>query len=283
SAGHPFALKQADEEGELLQAYFVEHPAYVATLDAEHPRSSILHAPRGSGKSTTRRMFEEYCTAHAESLRPLIIPLLDWQPIIERFVSASPTRAQPHIHEIFCRAVVALAQDTPLEWLKTPASPDLNGYLHWICHTYDQYLTPNQRRSLSKRGWRQKDEALDITAYDMNQLPIAQRLEILVQILQAMGYRTCYILIDRIDELLETVAEWEVAANLLAPLVGNLRLVEIPGLAFKYFIPTEVVSILQQRHILREDRIGCFGMQWDDVEGQRLLEKMLRSRLTVFS
>jgi hypothetical protein len=43
---NPFALKQADDEGYMLQSFFVEHPAYNTMLDFAPPRCSVLHEHR---------------------------------------------------------------------------------------------------------------------------------------------------------------------------------------------------------------------------------------------
>lgn len=281
--GNPFALKQADEEGDLLQEYFVEHPAYTAILDIAQPRSSILHAPRGAGKSTTRRMFEAYCQAQSPRARPLVIRLLDWRPIIERRAAGDALGAAPHARELFRQAVLALAQNADAPGLKTPTSPDAAGYLRWLCSTHDTYLTPVQRRRLNDRDWRTDAPDGETALYDMRALPATYQFQTLMDVIQAIGYRSCYILVDRIDELLETVADWEAGADLLAPLIGNLALAEIPGLAFKYFVPTEVIAILRERGVLRDDRIGCFDLAWNGHAGQELLQKILRSRLMVFS
>jgi hypothetical protein len=280
---NPFALKQADDEGELLQAYFVEHPAYNALLDLDRPRSSVLHAPRGAGKSSTRRMFERYCTANLPLLRPLLVHLMDWSPVINDAVSIADIRVHHHIQEILRQVVRSLALDATANVMQIPEDADLAGYLNWICTTYDTYLTPGQRNALVRRGCVSVQDSATLSEYTIQHFTPVQQLTLLAEVLRASGYTTCYVLVDRIDELLETAADWEAGATMLAPLVSNLQLTEIPILAFKYFIPSEIVEILLHKNLLRTDRIGCFKLGWDDTTGQSLLKKMLVNRLDVFS
>jgi Transcriptional regulatory protein, C terminal len=280
---NPFALKQADDEGDLLQDYFVEHPAYNAMLDFDPPRSSILHAPRGAGKSSARRMFEDYCTGRAAELRPLLVRMLDWMPPSDPYTEATPIQQRDHIRELFLQTVLALAEDNNASWPVPPRDLDLSGYLNWMCLFYDDYLTPAQRSLLVQRGWVVEQAIAELASYQMMRLPVIRRLELLVLVLQSIGYRTCFVLIDRIDEWIDTTNDWEAGADILAPLIGNLPLNQIAGLAFRYFIPTEIVEALRRRKLIREDRLSCSELSWGGVHGHALLRALLRSRLAVFS
>src|SRR5579872_4277977 len=58
--GNPFAYTNADEE-ENLEQYFIPPPYYEAIKgDYNFPSSSIVLAPRGSGKTAQRRMIESW-------------------------------------------------------------------------------------------------------------------------------------------------------------------------------------------------------------------------------
>lgn len=280
---NPFAHKQADDEGDQLQAYFVEHPAYNALLSFDPPRSSILHAPRGAGKSSSRRMFEDYCTGYAAELRPLLVRMLDWLPLITRAGSLHAVQPQHHIEELFQQTVRALAEDKAASWLGSPRNPERSGYLNWMCLTYDCDLTPAQRTLLEQRGWIATHEVERLAPYRMQQMGPVRQLELLVSVLQAIGYHSCFVLLDRIDELFETAADWEAGASLLEPLISNLPLNQITGLAFKYFVPTEIIAVLRRRGSLREDRLDCAELRWDGEEGTELLRALLQNRLSFFS
>jgi hypothetical protein len=54
----PFATTNADEE-ELLQDYFIEPPFFKAVYgDINRPKSTIVFAPRGGGKTALKRRIE---------------------------------------------------------------------------------------------------------------------------------------------------------------------------------------------------------------------------------
>ena len=54
----PFATTNADEE-QLLQDYFIEPPFFKAVYgDISRPKSTIVFAPRGGGKTALKRRIE---------------------------------------------------------------------------------------------------------------------------------------------------------------------------------------------------------------------------------
>jgi DNA-binding response OmpR family regulator len=280
---NPFAVKQADQEGDDLQAYFVEHPAYNAILDDRFPHNTILHAPRGAGKSSSRRMFEQYCRNRADLLRPLLVELTDWRAIVDRAGSIEQLRLEHYIETLLAQTLAALAADEPHAWRRPPDDPDMAGYLNWLCLACAQDLAPKQRRMFHTRGWIVEQDLSALDEYHLLRLSPAQTLTVLSELLQAMGYQSCYIVIDRVDEITEIVAHWSLGARVLEPIIGNLRLIEIPGLAFKYFIPSEIVDVLRELGSLRTDRIRCFELHWSGHEGQTLLRELLQNRLRHFS
>ncbi|RRR77009.1 MAG: winged helix family transcriptional regulator [Candidatus Viridilinea halotolerans] len=276
-AGNPFALKWAEEERDRLHEYFVDHHAYHAIIDAGVVRSTILHAPRGAGKSSTRRMFEAHCQAQAPHQSALLLPLTDWMPLVER-VGNAPVGPRDLLAELLRLFVVALAELPEIPG--TPLPPDEAGYLRWMSATYGDYLRPSQRATLRERAWLLDTEAPGtLAAYQLDGLPVLRCFALLVQIGAALGCVPCYVVVDGIDELCETSADWATGATLLAPLLGNLRMLEVPGLAFKCFIPSGVVAVLRERRLLREDRIATLELSWSACQ----LEHLLRQRLLAFS
>jgi hypothetical protein len=263
-----------------LEEYFIEHPAYSDILDPKHRPSSILHAPRGAGKTSTRCMFERYLTHRAGQLRPLPVRLLDWRPVVNSAGAIEHVKPEDHVlPELLCQTVLALAEDAAANWVQRPEDRDLANYLNWLCITFDTYLAPQQRRRLDHLELIHVQQQDALADYDLCRLPMTRGLNLLIQILQATGYKTCYVLIDRVDELLETSGDWTAGADLLATLVGNHPFFEIPGLAFKFFVPSEIIHILDKRAVLRRDRIDCFHLIWDSTQ----LLQLLQSRLSVFS
>lgn len=280
SKGNPFALKEADRAESFLQELFVQHPAFDRILDGSQATpvaSSVLYAPRGAGKSTSRRMFEANCATHRPGT--LVVRLTDWIAVAERRDDPRFASALPHLEQLFQQTVAALAQGGEAAAPQAPTDPAICAALRWMCAFAAPHLDETLTGALQARGW------LDpkLPQADLRRLPARAQLEQLVRVVRSLGFADLYVLIDNIDELLITVNNPGVAAELLAPLLGNLRLNEVPNLGFKYFIPSTVFRILQQRNVLRGDRIGHVELRWDDERGAKLLRDLLKLRLKVYS
>jgi hypothetical protein len=92
-------------------------------------------------------------------------------------------------------------------------------------------------------------------------------------------FAACYVLVDGIDELGSTAADWDQAAALVEPLAANLKLMDLPGVAFRFFLPAELKPRLQSREAVRRDRIIFHDLVWT---GQGLTD-LLHKRLLTFS
>jgi hypothetical protein len=201
-------------------------------------------------------------------------------PLVEEAGAVDKIHVRHHLQELFRSTVVALAEQAVESYETTPDFPrEPDDYLTWLCHTHNDYLTPFQQENLRKYVRQALADQSSTSSYNNATFPIVRHFSLLSAAVRTIGYTHCYILIDNIDELVETVADWQAGARMLQPLIGNVRLSEVPGLTFKYFIPTEVFTLLRRQQLLREDRIGCFRLSWD----ARLLQEILRNRLDVFS
>lgn len=70
---------------------------------------------------------------------------------------------------------------------------------------------------------------------------------------------------------------------MLRPLLGNLRLLEMPHLAVKLFLPAEQQPALEA--IARVDRLDAFTLSWDSAAKSghtQSLRELLRSRVRFF-
>lgn len=94
------------------------------------------------------------------------------------------------------------------------------------------------------------------------------------QLVQRAGLQTVYILVDRLDERLLTFRDPHKLAALIAPLVADLPLMEIPGVAFKLFLPREAIM-----SFVRPERLRVLEVVWDNER----LRELLRLRLRVYS
>lgn len=281
---NPFAHKQAEEEREWLEAVFVEHPAYNAIAYEAEPRSSILHAARGAGKTTTCAMFEKLCAEEAERRRPLVVRFQEWLPLADLDNQPLYAQVKRYLEVLFSHVVAALPSISNTAWIATPSDPFLREYLSWFCSHYGDRLTDQELYQLTgaSRLFPRPVESSEAVQRFSQASPM-QHLRWLLRALQAANVRTVYVMVDRVDELAITVARPERGADLLLPLLGNLELLELPGLAFKFFIPSSIVEVLRTRGELREDRIGCYALEWSEEKGINLLQKLVQNRLSYFS
>lgn len=110
---------------------------------------------------------------------------------------------------------------------------------------------------------------------------VIDAFEELVQIAQAVGIEQVHFLIDRLDEMQLFANDYEAQANILEPLLAYLNLMELPGIAFKFFVARELYQVLRERPSIRRDRLlnKAVQIQWDP----ELLKQVLNERLLFFS
>ncbi|PDW02316.1 hypothetical protein [Candidatus Viridilinea mediisalina] len=279
--GNPFAYKQADVEREWLQACFVEHPAYNALALEHQPRSSILHAARGAGKTSACMMYEQLCLEELPTRRDLVVHFDDWITLLDYQEQSLEQQVAGYLENLFRHVANQLGLIVwQAEWLRPASDPSLQAFLAWFCRTYGDELTDGQLADLLASG---RLFSSELAAHDppvVRQRSPHNQLTWLLRALHATGWRTLIVLVDRVDEVALSVDDAAQGANLLLPFVGNLPLMEQQGLVFKFFVPSEVVKVLRERKQLRDDRLRCDHLDWAQPQ---MLRQILQNRLRHFS
>lgn len=103
-------------------------------------------------------------------------------------------------------------------------------------------------------------------------------LHAVAAITQQLGFDGWYVLIDKVDEDEHTDSDASKSAKLIAPLVKNLRILEIPRIGFKFFLWNQLRPILVEERV-RLDKIRNWEMSWTREE----LREMIDRRLTAYS
>jgi hypothetical protein len=100
-------------------------------------------------------------------------------------------------------------------------------------------------------------------------------------LVQDCGFERVEFLYDRLDEVPQTKDDPQVQGDILSPLLGDLRLLELPGAAFKFFITREVRDLMARQKTYRRDRLAdqAVTVQWS----QSMLEALLVQRLETYS
>jgi hypothetical protein len=102
-------------------------------------------------------------------------------------------------------------------------------------------------------------------------------LEIIRDLIRSIGFKSFYILVDKVDETPQTGNNAEDSFLLVKPLLRDLELLQIKGIGFKFFLWDKLEP--HYREFARPDRIQQFELSWGEAE----LRTMLSRRLEAFS
>ncbi len=106
-----------------------------------------------------------------------------------------------------------------------------------------------------------------------------QALSALAQVIIGQGFKYLLCLVDQVDEVELVEAQPEKMVQLLKPLM-QLSQQTLPGVAFRYFLPAEIESLMQAQHaIFRLDRYQVVHLRWTEDD----LRQLIKQRLTAFS
>lgn len=299
---HPFAHTNADEEP-LLEHYFVPPPFFAGVIgDPAHPTPTIVLAPRGAGKSAQRRQLELWCASNA------VLAVT-----YDRFeFGAGQTLAEVslpyHIRNILTRVLITYLSYLS-EWpdLLRNVSKDEKRLLSIFAHSYLGDLTGlrlqeilNDSKSLPqkfRKFWSDHVgvlesvvnvllrnyglETIDLPDLRQEEKRLAEtykhQLEVLASLVQRIGFRSIYILIDKADESEKTGNDAEATYLLLRPLLTDLELLALKGYGFKFFVWDQILPYF--RKDARPDRVTQHTLTWT----RNTLETVLSKRLRAFS
>jgi hypothetical protein len=303
--GNPFAsLEAGKEEGEeWFYASFVEPPRFAEILgDATSPQPVLVFAPRGSGKTALRVMLDYYCCRGYIPGGKVLSVLHTDLSVLEEVVRLNPQIPLSRFHaEMILRAGLAAlcrqAKEEPTlqDTLQKELEPDERNYLRWYVSLYGRNLSLSQMRFLrqlglhleSKEGMgflaQRKEKPIHLFNSLLEDKPGGSYVLLLQHFVELLLnpklFVACYVLVDGVDELESTATDWAHAVALVEPLAANLKLLDLPGVGFKFFLPAELKPYLEAREAVRCDRVLWYDLVWTE---KRLL-KLLHKRLLVFS
>lgn len=292
---HPFEYWEADRET-TLSGYFVQAEWFDALRgDTRQPRSAVLFAPRGHGKSSHRIQIARLCGS-AASDPALIVPITeyDWLPPpgTERITE------QHYVRYIAFRAALALwdrLQQHPATRARFDAAPrkllQLHAFLH-VAALRDPWRLPELALNDADRAdlarWLRMPHQpppeprllVETMAHSYARATQSDILDDLVDLARFAGFASIYILVDRVDEDRLTEHDVDAALERIHPLVSNLHLLEHPGVACKFFLPDHLHDAMIARRISRiDERLPAYTLSWSDDD----LAELLRRRLAFYS
>lgn len=295
--GNPFQNKQADIEGDL-EEYFVPtiHFYRLMDLGSSLPRSAVLSAARGAGKTANRKILEA-CLGEGklpvrmgyESLPPVLVVThinFDWLLKSINYQIANIS-LEAHIEALLRVMVSSLAEHVIREnfTFESSLSPRfgyfldrysslghplaLEGYLRRVQSLYKPTL--KEAEKLVRSACRQADQVKYLDSYGFLSL-----LEEFLELATPLGFEKLVVLIDRVDELSLTAGHPELVADFVEPLLKEIQILELPNLIFKFFLPDDAVEMLIKRPGVRiGEKIPYYQIQWQIDELVALLEERL--------
>ncbi|MHB8486650.1 MAG: P-loop ATPase, Sll1717 family [Candidatus Acidiferrales bacterium] len=301
---NPFQFTNADEE-EHLQSYFVPPPYFESVWgEPESPSSQVIFAPRGGGKSAQRRMIEYRASKENvfaitydrfEKLSGGDLPSLSigyhLRNIIElallgfllecnsrRLGAPSFSNSEKSIIESLCRHYLgritrleALDASKSLRTLSTKAKETLRDWSGVLSALVSGALTAHGAPHITQPSFAPATATPDMDA------PAKIHLEVVLNLVKSIGFKSVYVLIDKVDETSDTSNNAEASFLLVKPLLRDLQLLQLPGIGFKFFLWDKIQPFHSE--YARPDRLQQFELSWrkDDMD------TMLSKRLQAFS
>ncbi|WGU39640.1 MULTISPECIES: P-loop ATPase, Sll1717 family [unclassified Phenylobacterium] len=297
----PFASTNAADEP-LIGQYFVEPPFFPAVVgDPRVPKSNVVFAPRGGGKTAQKIMIER---KSADANENFLCISYDSFPV-DNLPKDKLVPVEFHLNNI-CRtlllAILLRIEDAKLppgaldktdkmlivsmsrELLGPITSEKFRDSLNSIKSMGDKAADAWNRyggvivtlvNAISARFDFGKLEPAH-SEFQPNSESIRFKFASLISLARKIGYSSTYILVDRVDEIVFTARDAERAFQFLESLLIDLPLLETPGVAFKFFLWDQMKEHYQSAGG-RPDRLLEYTLNWSVEELARVLQRRLQS------
>ena len=282
----PFAWLEAEKIAppQLLEELFVAHPDFdgkVMTLN----RATILVAPRGSGKTAGRLTLEErlkqlqqatsspYQPLDNKRVVPFVVVYDQFEQLVPRLPAINLTDHQDLLAAAIAAALLKFVSDNCEQFLAQD-----NGARSWWWSYLATYLrgVPLHYAIANEQlrvDWAQlRGELLPPFAPKVS---IKELLSSFLNRLQAQfGINNLFILVDGVDGYAKTQSAQNLQA-LLHPLLSALSLLSLPGIIWKFFLPSLAETAARDSAGYRTGRIDLFRLEWDESALIQLLQRRL--------
>lgn len=313
---NPFSELEAASDPRLHEC-FVEPDCFYDVLGkASSPKTVILFAPRGGGKTANRIMVRHFCRKGLE-VGGRIFDISYDRECLSRVYATYGRKAKSWYH---VDAILGCGAIGLLEYMVYNPEQYQKGrlkgqqFFRSIVHHYldddaiDRALDKLNLFSATTDAKRLRMASVDTNLAEelmkSSSLWAKPVLKLLLSLLvppdsdlviddrtyrqalidfcnfaQQVGIDAIYVLVDGIDEFSPFDKDFSAAALFLKPVMEDLALMELPKVAFKFFLPLEMKHDIVDKQYVRSDRVRCREVIW--TQG-KLLE-MLHRRLSVFS
>ncbi|QTA83764.1 TIR domain-containing protein [Desulfonema limicola] len=302
---NPFSEIDAAVE-DYLEEYFVFPSGFE---DMRAMNSSVLYAKQGDGKTACCRMLEQLCKFDDyEGCKIFSVKYDDFQKCVEKTDgNLKAVTARMHVETILRNALPDLYKIIVANPKYILKNIDLLPYLLQFLKQYSNFtisyhlneaikdtgikLNTLKSVTLSKslEGFLDKIESdyhpnirlvvamLEYLEIDvsLNELTPSKLMEIFFDIIDACEFDALFILIDNVDGLRETYANPEACVSLLSDIVSSTPLMSIPKVFFKFFLPIEIKSLLDNFRAFNIEHVRPITIEWSGDGMQKILKNRL--------
>lgn len=254
---------------------FVSLPAF-ERLKEEH--STILYGEAGSGKTALLLELRQQQRGH------VFTALWQPEPILEAPATGTAL-AQQAIKQALqaCTENLVLEGDLPRR-LGEPAR-HIASALQWFLQTYlpfeAVFYIQDQTNRLSQDDlqWYLKLLGQPLSSVVKEQTGVKDQLRLLSAILRAAKHERLWLMVDGLERWTSRQMGEQVEASLEAVL-STLVFFDLPGVAFKFFVPASFKSVLHKTSGVERHRAVEVDLVWSAEELQAMLEKRLARALS---
>lgn len=299
----PFAKVNADEE-ERLEEYFIEPPFFKAVYGIPtDPKSYVVFAPRGGGKTALKRKIE---LASQQNNDYLCVTYNNFEVTGKAMTDIT---LDYHLRNIIKLLLIGLIPNIEKIGAHKISKEDKQILFFMVKHYFsdiDTFQLSDAVESVKSHGQKAKEwwnrlttplgliTSAILASFGLSAIEISQiqdreielgtptdQMKTIQRIAENLGFSSIYVLIDKVDEN-ELTGSAHLSYAFIEPLLKNLSIFELKGFAFKLFLWDKIVSIIHQQQEderIRLDRIQNRKLQWTPKQ----LIEMLSKRLLAFS
>lgn len=300
---NPFSEIDAKYESHLGE-YFIYPVGFGEMLGKN---SAVLYAPRGEGKTASRRMVEHSCAIGDVEGKVFSVTYDDFQGVVDRAGSKlESVTARMHVEAIL-RNAISLLFDHLIQKPELLDDFEDLAYLRQFMKQFtdvDYYLA----RALKGTGVTRGDmidalakENLDglligvvedyrlraqlvaallekgAAGVSLNGLTPTQLLERFLDLVRTAGFDALFILVDNVDGLPETDGNPQACVTLLSTLVGTASLMSLSGVFFKFFLPLDTRLLLNKFRAFTIGQVRPVKVEWPDDKLHQVLQERLKA------
>ena len=293
----PFAKTNADEE-ERLDRYFIPPPFFNAVFgDLSHPKSAVVFAPRGGGKTAQKRKIE----LQSENEQLLCCTYNTFDISGRKLADVDLTY---HLNNVIRRVLVGVLTALQIQGVNGICKEDRH-LLYLMTKIHLAKLGQSELREAisavktfgdtAKEWWNKFTGPVgvalngllskigfpnaDIQKFESDGGTLGSlldQLSFLRRIAQILCYKCIYILVDRVDENQLTNSSGTNAFQFIEPLLTDLQVLELDAVSFKFFLWDLLLE--DYRSVARPDRVKYYVLEWNH-EQLRACHALLRRKL----